>query len=78
MRSMLIVGSLMVAFLVGLPVVSSACVAAGLLLISRVKPEKLLHLDWELLAFFGGLFVVTGVFWWTVCRDRCNRSHRPW
>jgi Na+/H+ antiporter NhaD/arsenite permease-like protein len=55
-----VVIGLMVAFLVGLPIVSSACVAAGLLLVSRLRPDKLLSIDWSLLAFFGGLFVVTG------------------
>jgi Na+/H+ antiporter NhaD/arsenite permease-like protein len=59
-RTMLVVVGLMVAFLAGLPIVSSACVAAGLLLVSRLRPQKLLAIDWELLAFFGGLFIVTG------------------
>lgn len=59
-RTMLIVGGLTLAFLAGAPIVSSACVAAGLLLVSRLRPAKLLALDWELLAMFGGLFVVTG------------------
>jgi Na+/H+ antiporter NhaD/arsenite permease-like protein len=48
------------AFLAGYPVVTAACIAAGVLLISRLSPGKLLALDWELLAFFAGLFVVTG------------------
>jgi Na+/H+ antiporter NhaD/arsenite permease-like protein len=55
-----IVIGLMIAFLIGLPIVTSACVAAGLLLISRLRPERLLSLDWDLLAFFAGLFVITG------------------
>lgn len=59
-RTMLVVMGLMIAFLVGAPIVTSACVAAGLLLISRLRPQKLLALDWDLLAFFAGLFVVTG------------------
>lgn len=59
-RSLMVVGGLLIAFLVGLPIVSSACIAAGLLLVSRVRPEKLLDIDIGLLAFFGGLFVVTG------------------
>jgi Na+/H+ antiporter NhaD/arsenite permease-like protein len=59
-RTMVIVIGLMIAFLAGLPVVSSACVAAGFLLVSRLKPGKLLDIDWQLLAFFAGLFVVTG------------------
>ncbi len=59
-RTLLVVVGLMIAFLGGLPIVSSACVAAGLLLISRIRPSKLLAIDWELLAFFAGLFIVTG------------------
>ncbi|HRF96935.1 MAG TPA: SLC13 family permease, partial [Aggregatilineales bacterium] len=41
-------------------IVTSACMAAGVLLISRLRPERLLSLDWDLLAFFAGLFVITG------------------
>jgi Na+/H+ antiporter NhaD/arsenite permease-like protein len=59
-RTLLVVGGLMIAFLSGLPIVSSACVAAGLLMVSRIRPNKLLAIDWDLLAFFGGLFIVTG------------------
>lgn len=59
-RVMLIVTGLMFAFLAGVPIVTAACVAAALLLISRIHPHKLLALDWDLLAFFAGLFVVTG------------------
>lgn len=59
-RSLLVVVGLMIAFLLGVPVTSAAAVAAGLLLISRVRPAKLLAIDWGLLAFFAGLFVVTG------------------
>ncbi len=58
-RTVLIVGGLMLAFLLGAPVVTAACAAAGLLLISRLRPSRLLALDWDLLAFFAGLFVVT-------------------
>jgi Na+/H+ antiporter NhaD/arsenite permease-like protein len=59
-RTLGVVVAMMLAFVVGLPIVSSACVAAGLLLVSRLHPAKLLAIDWELLAFFGGLFVITG------------------
>jgi Na+/H+ antiporter NhaD/arsenite permease-like protein len=59
-RTMMVVLGLMIAFLVGLPIVSSACIAAGLLLVSRLRPNKLLAIDWELLAFFGGMFIITG------------------
>ncbi len=59
-RTLVVVVGLMIAFLVGLPIVSSACVAAGILLVSRLKAERMLAIDWPLLAFFGGMFVVTG------------------
>ncbi|MBK9125684.1 MAG: anion transporter [Chloroflexi bacterium] len=59
-RVLAIVVLLFVLFLIGVSVVTAACAAAGLLLISRLRPAKLLALDWELLAFFAGLFVVTG------------------
>lgn len=55
-----VIGALLIAFLAGAPIVTAACVAAGALLISRLRPTKLLHIDWELLALFAGLFVVTG------------------
>lgn len=60
LRTSLVVFALMIAFLAGVSVVTAACVAAGLLLVSRLRPVKLLALDWDLLAFFAGLFVVTG------------------
>jgi len=59
-RTTLVVFTLLAAFLFGLPIASSAAIAAGALLISRLRPGKLLDIDWELLAFFAGLFVVTG------------------
>lgn len=59
-RSGLVIAALLIAFLAGAPIVTTACVAAGALLISRLRPSKLLHIDWELLAMFAGLFVVTG------------------
>lgn len=59
-RTMVVVGCLMLAFLFGAPIITSACAAAGILLISRLRPTKLLALDWELLAFFAGLFAITG------------------
>jgi Na+/H+ antiporter NhaD/arsenite permease-like protein len=59
-RTSLVVLGLMIAFLLGLPIASSAAIAAGFLLVSRLRPDKLLDIDWGLLAFFAGLFVVTG------------------
>lgn len=59
-RCVLVVIGLLIAFLLGLPIATSAFIAASLLLISRLNPQKLLALDWDLLAFFSGLFIVTG------------------
>jgi Na+/H+ antiporter NhaD/arsenite permease-like protein len=59
-RTSLVVIGLMIAFLAGAPIVTAACIAAGLLLISRLRPTRLLSLEWELLVMFAGLFVVTG------------------
>lgn len=59
-RTLLVVGALLIAFLTGAPIVTAACAAAGVLLVSRLRPEKLLDLDWDLLAFFAGLFAITG------------------
>lgn len=59
-RTLIVVIGLMAAFLLGAPIITSACVAAGLLLISRLRPRRLLSLDWDLLAFFAGLFAITG------------------
>jgi Na+/H+ antiporter NhaD/arsenite permease-like protein len=59
-RSMAVIVVMLIAFLIGAPIVTSACLAAGALLISRVRPGKLLAIDWELLVMFAGLFVVTG------------------
>ncbi len=58
-RCLLVLLGLMLAFLFGLPIAPSAFIAASLLLISRLRPHKLMSLDWELLAFFSGLFIVT-------------------
>lgn len=76
-RTLMVVVGLLLAFLVGLPIVSSACVAAGLLLVSRLRPAKLLELDWGLLAFFGGLFVVTGAIEATGLSERLFDAIAP-
>lgn len=59
-RSLVVITGLMIAFLLGVPVTSAAAIAAGLLMISRLRADKLMAIDWGLLAFFTGLFVVTG------------------
>jgi Na+/H+ antiporter NhaD/arsenite permease-like protein len=76
-RSLLVVIGLLVAFLAGLPTITSACVAAGLLLISRLRPQKLLQIDWNLLLFFAGLFIVTGAVDVTGLSERFFEAIRP-
>lgn len=76
-RVLLVVLVLMLAFLLGAPIVTAACVAAGLLLISRLRPQKLLDIDWELLAFFTGLFVVTGAIETTGLSELLFEAVRP-
>jgi Na+/H+ antiporter NhaD/arsenite permease-like protein len=76
-RVLLVVSSLVIAFLVGAPIVTSACVAAATLLISRLRPGKLLNLDWELLILFVGLFVVTGTIEATGLSEQLFRTAAP-
>jgi Na+/H+ antiporter NhaD/arsenite permease-like protein len=59
-RTLLIVVGLLIAFVSGASILTAACAGAALLMISRLRPRRMLTLDWELLAFFAGLFVVTG------------------
>jgi len=63
LKSLLVVGALLVAFAVGAPVALAAFVAACALLVTRrVEPEQVLgQCDWGLLLFFMGLFVLSGV-----------------
>lgn len=58
-QTLAVVAALMVAFLVGAPIASAAFIGCCALLVSRIKPARLLEIDWSLLVFFCGLFVVT-------------------
>ena len=50
-------------FLSGQPIALVALVAAGVLLLGRVRPEKVYKsIDWPLLVMFAGLFVVVSAF----------------
>jgi Na+/H+ antiporter NhaD/arsenite permease-like protein len=58
-----------VSFFSGQPIALVALVAAGLLLLSRVRPEKVYRsIDWPLLVMFAGLFVVVNAFETNVVR----------
>lgn len=50
-------------FFAGQPIALSALVAAGVLMVDRVRPEKIFQsVDWPLLVMFAGLFVVVSAF----------------
>ncbi|MEZ4832001.1 MAG: anion transporter [Caldilineaceae bacterium] len=53
---------MLVAFVTGVDIPLAALVAAGLLLVTRRwEPERIFaEIDWSLLVFFAGLFIVTG------------------
>lgn len=61
-KGLLAAGLMLLAFLVGAPIPLAALAAASMLLITRrLKPRRVFgELDWSLLVFFGGLFIVTG------------------
>jgi Na+/H+ antiporter NhaD/arsenite permease-like protein len=60
-KSLLITGGLLAAFLIGIPTAEATLTAAGLLLVTRrVKPERILRqVNWDLLLMFSGLFILT-------------------
>lgn len=60
-KSLLITGGLLVAFLIGISTAEATLIAAGLLFITRsLKPHRVLNkVDWDLLVMFSGLFIVT-------------------
>ncbi len=61
-KSLIAVGLMLIAFLAGVPVALAALAAASLLLITRrIKPQRVFNeVDFSLLVFFAGLFIVTG------------------
>ncbi len=61
-KSMLATGLMLIAFLAGMEIPLAALAATTILLITRrVKAEKAFsEVDWSLLVFFAGLFIVTG------------------
>jgi Na+/H+ antiporter NhaD/arsenite permease-like protein len=61
-KSLLATGLMVVGLVVGMPIPLAALMSAALLLISRrIEPEGVFReLDWSLLVFFAGLFIVTG------------------
>src|SRR4029079_8938338 len=62
LKTLIVMGAMVIAFFLGLPVAIVAIVGgAYLLLTRRVKPEKIyIEIDWPLLLMFVGLFIVIG------------------
>lgn len=60
-KSSVVLIIMLAAFLSGFPIALSALGASALLLITRrIKPERVfIELDWSLLVFFSGLFIIT-------------------
>ena len=61
-KSLIATGLMMVGLMAGMPIPLAALAAAAMLLISRrIEPEAVFReVDWSLLVFFAGLFIVTG------------------
>ncbi len=62
-KSLVVTGALLIAFLAGVPIALAAFLAAcAMLFTRRVKPEKMMsRVDWSLLVFFAALFIISGV-----------------
>jgi Na+/H+ antiporter NhaD/arsenite permease-like protein len=71
-KSLVACGLMLVAFVIGVPIPLAALAAAALLLVTRrLKPARVFtELDWSLLVFFAGLFVVTGAIETTGLSER--------
>jgi Na+/H+ antiporter NhaD/arsenite permease-like protein len=62
-KGVLVLVALVVAFFAGAPVELAALAAAAVLMLGRVRPERLYsQVDWNLLVMFTGLFAVVGGF----------------
>ena len=62
-KSLFVTSGLLVTFIFGVPIAEAAFIAGCILLFTRrVHPEKVMNqVDWNLLAFFAALFILTGV-----------------
>jgi Na+/H+ antiporter NhaD/arsenite permease-like protein len=78
-ESLLATAGMLIAFLAGAPIALAALAAAAALLITRrVKPQRIFReVDFSLLVFFAGLFIVTGAIESTGLSDRLFSVARP-
>lgn len=79
-KSLLAAGAMLIAFIAGAPISTSALGAAAVLLVTRrLKPARVFReIDWSLLVFFAALFVVTGSLQTNGLSDRLFVFTRPW
>jgi Na+/H+ antiporter NhaD/arsenite permease-like protein len=78
-KSMFATAVMLVAFVAGVPVPLAALVAAAIVLVTRrIKPQRVFaEVDFSLLVFFAGLFIVTGAIEYSGLSDRLFGIARP-
>src|SRR6185369_9974016 len=78
-KCLIVIALMLVAFLAGAPIALAAIAAAAALLVSRrTNPDDVFgRIDWPLLVFFTGLFVVTGALDATRLSDDLFAAVRP-
>lgn len=79
-KTILVIGGLLIAFMLGAPIAEAAFIAACVLLFTRrVHPKKILNaIDTDLLFFFGALFVVSGTIESSGLSTHIFEFLRPW
>lgn len=84
-KSCVAIAAMLAAFLAGAPVVLAALASASFMLVSRIKSERLFSgVDFNLLVFFAGLFVITdavsrtAAFAWLERTVLNGASASPW
>ncbi len=79
-KSMALIALMLVAFIVGVPIALAAIAVAAVLLITRrTDPEDIFaRVDWSLLVFFSGLFVVTGALAYSGVTDALFDIAQDW
>jgi Na+/H+ antiporter NhaD/arsenite permease-like protein len=78
-KGMMATGAMLVAFVAGVPVPLAALMAAAIVLVTRrVKPQRVFReVDFTLLVFFAGLFIVTGAIEHSGLSDSLFSLARP-
>lgn len=78
-KSLIATSLMLIAFLAGAPIPLAALAAAAMLLTTRrLKPQRVFReVDWSLLVFFSGLFIVTGAIETSGLSERMFALVRP-